>query len=49
MDECIQCQHSLKGACVTLPWEDDDNPYAYIKCPSCGYENIVEGYGEDDD
>lgn len=44
---CINCQKPLKAAVLTLPWEDGDNPYAYVTCPHCRYENIVEGYGED--
>jgi DNA-directed RNA polymerase subunit RPC12/RpoP len=49
MGECVNCQESLDGATLTLPWEDGDNPYAYVRCPHCGYENIMDGYGEDDD
>ena len=44
---CINCQKSLQGGVLTLPWEDGDNEYAYVTCPYCRYENIVEGYGED--
>ena len=47
--ECISCGESLMGGTLVLPWEDGDNPYAYVKCPHCGYENIKLGYGEDDD
>lgn len=46
--ECESCGQSLAGASLTLPWEDGDNPYAYVTCPHCGYENIKYGYGEDD-
>lgn len=49
MDECMSCGWSLDGGGLTLPWEDDDNEYAYITCPHCGAKNIVYGYGEDDD
>ena len=49
MDTCVCCGCSFKGAVRTLPWEDGDNPYAYVTCPNCGYENIEEGFGEDDD
>lgn len=48
MDECVYCQQSLAGASLTLPWADGDNRYAYVHCPHCGEDNIVEGYGEDD-
>lgn len=44
---CISCQKSLQRGVLTLPWEDGDNRYAYVTCPHCRYENIVEGYGED--
>lgn len=46
---CIICGESITGKSLTLPWEDGDNPDAYVRCPNCGYENIVYGYGEDDD
>ena len=49
MDTCVNCGCSLQGGVLTLPWEDGDNPYAYVTCPCCGEENIQEGYGEDDD
>lgn len=49
MDTCENCEQLLRRGTLTLPWEDGDNPYAYITCPHCGYENIIEGYGEDDD
>ena len=49
MDTCVNCDCSLRGGELTLPWEDGDNPYAYITCPHCGEENIQEGYGEDED
>lgn len=49
MDTCIECEMSLAGGDLTLPWEDGDNPCAYVRCPHCGTENIVYGYGEDDD
>jgi ribosomal protein S27E len=34
---------------MTLPWEDGNNPYTYVKCPNCGEENTLYGFGEDDD
>ncbi len=49
MECCVNCGQPLTGAALTLPWEDGDNPNAYVCCPHCGYENIVYGYGEDDD
>lgn len=49
MEYCIRCQQSLAGGFLTLPWQDGDNENAYITCPHCGYDNIVYGYGEDDD
>lgn len=49
MDECVSCGWPLDGGDLTLPWEDGDNPNAYIICPHCGAENEVYGYGEDDD
>jgi RNase P subunit RPR2 len=47
--DCINCQQSLAGSDFTAPWEDGDNPYAYVTCRNCGAENMLEGYGEDDD
>lgn len=35
MEDCINCGMSLSGGDLTLPWEDDDNPNAYIICPHC--------------
>lgn len=49
MEDCISCGQSLRGGELTLPWEDGDNPEAYIVCPHCGEKNTVYGYGEDDD
>ena len=49
MDYCESCGQSLEGGDLTLPWEDGDNPYAYVTCPHCRYKNIRYGYGEDDD
>lgn len=49
MEECISCGRPLDGGDLTLPWEDGDNRYAFVTCPHCGYENIMEGYGEDED
>lgn len=48
MRECISCQGSLSDGEVTLPWEDGDNAYAYTICRQCGFENILDGFGEDD-
>ena len=49
MTECESCGQSLDSGELTLPWEDGDNPHAYVTCPHCRYENIVYGFGEDDD
>ena len=46
---CESCGESLAGASLTLPWEDGDNPSAYIRCPHCGCKNYRDGFGEDDD
>lgn len=48
MNECESCQQSLAGAELTVPWEDGNNPYAYITCRICGHENTAYGFGEDD-
>lgn len=47
-DTCTRCGRSLENGELTLPWEDGDNPYAYIECPHCHYKNRQYGYGEDD-
>ncbi len=49
MRTCISCGQSLERGKLVLPWEDGDNPSAYVRCPHCGYENIMAGFGEDDD
>lgn len=46
--KCEICQSSLKGGDGSLPWEDGNNANAYIRCSSCGHENIRYGFGEDD-
>jgi RNase P subunit RPR2 len=47
--ECESCQQTLtEKAVLTLPWEDGNNRYAYVRCPWCGHKNTVYGYGEDD-
>ena len=48
-DTCENCGRSLDGGELTLPWEDGDNPTAYVICPHCRYKNIQYGYGEDED
>ena len=48
MGECENCQGSLAGGDVTLPWEDGNNAYAYVVCRHCGHENTEYGFGEDD-
>ena len=45
---CISCGQSISRGYLTVPWEDGDNPYAYVRCPYCGYENIQDGMGGDD-
>ena len=47
--ECERCGSSLERGSFSLPWEDGNNKYAYVRCPHCGYKNIKYGYGEDDD
>ena len=47
--KCPYCGADLSRTSITLPWEDGDNPYAYVTCPRCGEEITVGGYGEDDD
>lgn len=49
MAYCINCGQSLSGGDFTAPWELGDNENASVTCPHCGYENILYGYGEDDD
>jgi hypothetical protein len=46
-DECEACQWPLKGV-LTLPWEDGDNPHAYVTCSRCRHRNIKYGFGGDD-
>ena len=48
MANCLSCGLSLADGYLTLPWEDGDNACAYVTCPHCGYEIILDGYGEDD-
>lgn len=43
---CGACSSSLTGGDAYLPYEDGSNEYAYIRCPSCGHQNIREGFGE---
>jgi len=45
--KCTNCQQTLGNGDFTAPWEVGDNSNAYVKCHSCGSENILEGYGED--
>ena len=44
---CVNCGRPLKGSILTLPWEDGDNPSAYITCRHCGYYNY-SSIGDDD-
>lgn len=48
MDECENCRRSLAGGGLTVPWEDGNNPYAYVRCRHCGHNTTVYGFGEDD-
>ncbi len=45
---CEMCQSSLSEAVSYMPYEDGSNSHAYIKCSSCGQENVRYGFGEDD-
>ena len=49
METCPYCGGSLSGGRLTLPWADGDNSSAYVKCPHCGEEVYLDGFGEDDD
>ena len=49
MANCLSCGLSLADGYLTLTWEDGDNAFAYVTCPHCGYQTILDGYGEDDD
>ena len=44
---CEKCQRSLNDGAHYMPYEDGNNPHAYIQC-RCGHENIVYGFGDDD-
>ena len=46
---CASCGKDVRKPVLIMPWENGDNPNAYWECPYCGYENIVYGFGEDDD
>ena len=48
MNSCEDCQESLAGSELTLPWENGDNPYAYVVCRHCGHQTTVYRFGEDD-
>jgi predicted RNA-binding Zn-ribbon protein involved in translation (DUF1610 family) len=50
MEECLSCQQEFPRQRLALigPWEDGNNSCAYWRCPNCGYENIVDGMGDDD-
>ncbi len=49
MRKCEACGMPLEGGELTLPWEDGNNPEAYVICPYCQCKNTVYGFGEDDD
>lgn len=38
---CEMCQREMKGGTYTAPWENGNNPDAYIKCPNCGHVNFI--------
>lgn len=46
---CNGCQQPLAGSELTAPYEDGNNPHAYVTCRHCGTQNIMFGFGEDDD
>jgi len=48
MNSCEDCQESLAGSETDPPWENGDDPYAYVVCRHCGLQNTVYGFGEDD-
>ncbi len=41
-ETCTNCGSSLRGAFHTSQWEDGDNAYAYVICPSCGCKNLID-------
>lgn len=47
--EWKSCGRSLDNGVLVLPWEEGDNPMAYVVCPHCRRKNTVYGYGKDDD
>ncbi len=47
-DTCTRCGQPLYGGTLVHPWEDGDNPRAYIICPNCHKKNEQDGFGEDD-
>ncbi|MGG7212875.1 hypothetical protein ACQPUY_04570 [Clostridium nigeriense] len=49
MDKCSNCQKSLSGGDLTLPWENGGNKYAYVICPHCRCKNILYDFGGQDD
>lgn len=40
--DCAKCTCSLSGGVYTPKWADGDNPYAYVTCPNCGYQQIID-------
>jgi len=46
-DRCENCGQSLAGSDFSLPWEDGNNPNAYVRCWFCGHKTIQYGFGED--
>jgi hypothetical protein len=46
MNSCEDCQESLAGSELTLPWENGDNSYSYVACRRCRLQKVVYGFGE---
>ena len=47
--KCESCGRSLDNGILVLPWEDGNNPTAYVICSHCRHKNTVYGYGENND
>ncbi len=46
---CRNCGQIMKKGTSSLPYENGNNSYATMRCEHCGYENIFDGFGFDDD
>ena len=44
--KCESCGRSLDNGILVLPWENGNNPTAYVICSHCRHKNTVYGYGE---